>query len=301
MKIGVIIGGTSTEREVSLMTGKEMAKNLDKEKYEVYPIIINDKKELVEKAGKIDFALLALHGKFGEDGTVQGTLDTIGIPYSGSGILSSAICMDKDISKRLMRFAGISTPEWFLIKSKEELEIMQLEKLGYPLAAKPNSGGSSIGMHVVKNRDELLMAVDQILNMDHEVILEKYIEGDEITCAILNGRALPILAIKPKACFFDYVSKYTDGGAEEYVVKLDEGLSEKVNNMAERCFDILKCRVYARVDMIIKEGEPYVLEVNTLPGMTKNSLFPKSAGAEGISFDRLLDIIIEYSMNEKVN
>ncbi|EYE87974.1 D-alanine--D-alanine ligase [Fervidicella metallireducens AeB] len=301
MKVGVIMGGISAEREVSLNTGKEMVKALDKNKYEVIPIVINTKEDLLEKAKDIDIALLALHGKFGEDGTVQGVLETMGIPYTGCGVLSSALCMDKDMTKRILRFGGINTADWIIVKDKDKINYECIEKLGYPLVVKPNSGGSSVATSIVNSREELETAVIEALKFDNEVMVEDYIKGDEITCPVLNGVMLPILAIKPKSNFFDYNSKYSDAGAEEYVVELDKDLHKQIEQMAVNCFKLLKCKVYARVDFILKDGEPYLLEINTLPGMTRNSLFPKSAKAAGIEFSQLLDMIIEYSLNEKVS
>ncbi|TDT60935.1 D-alanine--D-alanine ligase [Fonticella tunisiensis] len=299
MKIGVIMGGISSEREVSLNTGMEILNNLDKTKYSVVPVVIDDKKDLMEKTEGVDFAFIALHGHFGEDGTVQGVLETLNIPYTGCGILSSAICMDKDMTKRILRMNGINTADWIMVRNADEIDYDAIEKLGYPVVVKPNSGGSSVATTIVSSREKIKESVIEALKYDREVMIEQYIKGDEITCPILDGKMLPVLAIKPKSSFFDYTSKYTDGGADEFVVELEETLHKKVENMAVKCYELLKCSVYSRVDMIVKDGEPYVLEVNTLPGMTKNSLFPKSAKAAGISFARLLDLIIEYSLRER--
>jgi D-alanine-D-alanine ligase len=298
LKIGVIMGGTSSEREISLYTGKEMVNALDKAKYEVFPIVIDRKEELIDKVKGIDFALLALHGKFGEDGTIQGVLETLDIPYSGCGVLSSSICMDKDITKRLVRAKGITTGDWNMVGSLEELNYDTVQAIGYPVVVKPNSGGSSVATFIINSVQDLKPAVVDALKYDREVMIEKYIKGDEITCCVLNGEMLPVLAIKPKASFFDYTSKYSDGGADEFVVELNEELHKKVEKMALDCYNALKCSVYARVDMIIDNGKPYVLEVNTLPGMTRNSLFPKSAASVNISFSQLLDLIIEYSSKQ---
>lgn len=293
------MGGTSSEREISLYTGKEMVSYLDKKKYDICPIIVNKKEEFIDQIRGIDFALLALHGEFGEDGTIQGVLETLGIPYSGCGLLSSSLCMDKDLTKKLIRTSGINTADWILIKNIEELNYKQVENLGYPVVVKPNSGGSSVATFLINNSQELKNAVTLGLKYDKEVMVEKYIKGDEITCCILNGKLLPILAIRPKSAFFDFDSKYSDGGADEFVIELDKKLYGKVENLALRCYKLLKCSVYSRIDIIIEKGEPYVLEVNTLPGMTKNSLFPKSAASVGISFSKLLDLIIGYSLQEK--
>ncbi len=297
MKIGVIMGGISSEYGISLNTGKEIMKHLDSEKHSIYPIEINSKRELVEKVQGLEFVILALHGKFGEDGTVQGALDAMGIPYTGSGLMSSAICMNKDISKKLLRYEGIYTPDWLIVRNMDELEYRKLEQLGYPVVIKPNSGGSSIGTYIVRNREEICAAVKEVLSLDNEALIEEYVKGDEITCSILNGNLLPVLSIKPKAEFFDYISKYDEEGAEENIVQLTENQYNQIKQIATKCYEVLKCNVYARVDIIIKNDVPYVLEVNTLPGMTKNSLFPKCAKAAGISFDQLLELLIKYSLD----
>lgn len=293
------MGGISTEYEVSLNTGKEIMASLDNKKYDIYPIEIKSKRELIDKVQGLDFAILALHGKFGEDGTIQGTLDTMGIPYTGSDLTSSAICMSKDISKKLLRYEGIQTPDWLIVRNTDELEYQKIDQLEYPVIIKPNSGGSSVGTYIVHSRERICPIIREALNLDKEVIIEQFIKGEEITCSILNGELLPILSIKPKAEFFDYCSKYNEEGAEESVIQLAESLYKQIEQTAKKCYEVLKCSVYARVDIIIKNGIPYVLEVNTLPGMTKNSLFPKCAKAGGIPFNQLMELIIEYSLSKK--
>lgn len=299
MKIGVIMGGISSEREISLKTGEEISKNLDKSKYKVYPIVIDKKEELINKVAGMDFIYIALHGRFGEDGTVQGILESLNIPYSGCGVLSSALCMDKDMTKKIVRAEGINTADWFMVKSVDDIEYEVIERMGYPVVVKPNSGGSSVATNIIKKKEDIKEAAAEALKYDKEVMIEAYIKGDEITCCMLGERMLPILAIKPRASFFDYTSKYADGGADEFIVELEEGLHKKVEEMAVKCYRALKCSVYSRVDMIVKDGVPYVLELNTLPGFTSNSLFPKSARGVGISFSQLLDMIIEGSIAEK--
>ncbi|WP_139905009.1 D-alanine--D-alanine ligase [Clostridium thermarum] len=299
MKVGVIMGGISSERDISLNTGKEIVNNLDKERYQVQSIIIDKKTDIFDKVKDLDFALLALHGKFGEDGTVQSVLQTLDIPYSGCNALSSALCMDKDMTKKVLIANGINTADWVMVKKGEEIDVNAVETIGYPLVVKPNSGGSSVATGIVRNREELVNLIDEALKYDNEVMVEKYIKGDEITCCILDGKMLPVIAIRPKSSFFDFTSKYSDGGAEEVIVELQPELHNKVEAMALSCWRSLKCSVYARVDMLIQDGEPYVLEINTLPGMTKNSLFPKSAAAVGMSFSDLLDNIIQLSIKER--
>lgn len=296
MRVGVIMGGISSEKNVSLMTGQEMILNLDKNKYEIVPIELNDTKELAEKAKNLDIALLALHGKYGEDGTIQGTLESWGISYTGSGVLSSSLCMDKNISKKIIRYEGVQTPDWIHLTNLDALNMDEIDRIGYPLVVKPNSGGSSVGVKIVYDKKTLKSAIADVFEWDSEVIIEQYIKGDEITCSILNGELLPIVSIRHRAEFFDYAAKYDDGGAIEEVIQLPTDLNTLVTQAAMTCYQSLKCSVYARIDMIIKEGIPYVMEVNTLPGMTKNSLLPKSAQSAGISYSKLLDLIIEHSL-----
>jgi D-alanine-D-alanine ligase len=296
MRVGVIMGGISSEKNVSLMTGKEMMMNLDKNKYEIVPIEFHDKKDLVEKANNIDIALLALHGKYGEDGTVQGTLESMGVYYTGSGVLSSSLCMDKNISKKLIRYEGVQTPDWIHLTSIDELDLDELDRLGYPLVVKPNSGGSSVGVKIVYDKKNIKSAISEVFDWDSEVLIEQYVKGDEITCSILDGKLLPVVSIRHRAEFFDFTAKYEDGGAIEEVIQLPPNLHTLVTHAALTCYQSLKCSVYARIDMMIKEGIPYVMEVNTLPGMTKNSLLPKSAQAAGISYSKLLDLIIKHSL-----
>ncbi|MDO5039686.1 D-alanine--D-alanine ligase [Clostridium sp.] len=302
MKVGVIMGGISSEREISLNSGESILENIDTSKYDVCKIVIDKKEDIINKVRdeKIDFALLALHGQFGEDGTVQSVLQCLNIPYSGCGPLSSAACMDKDMTKSLLKAAGIRTAPWINVRSVEEIDYDKIEELGYPVVIKPTHGGSSVATFIIKDKSEVLHAVEEGFKWDTEVMIEKFIKGEEITCPIFNDKMYPVLAIKPKSEFFDFESKYQDGGADEFIINLEEDLHEEVEKMALLTYRALKCSVYARVDMIVTEDKvPYILEVNTLPGMTKNSLFPKSAAGINISYSGLIDDIIETSLKEK--
>ncbi|MEF2965765.1 D-alanine--D-alanine ligase [Paenibacillus sp. M1] len=301
MRIGVIMGGISSEREISLMTGREMMVHLDRGKYEVIGIDIESPGDLIGKVKGIDFALLALHGKYGEDGTVQAALESMGIPYSGSGVLSSGLCMDKNLSKRLLRAEGVSTPDWLYWNGMKDYDAEAVkERLGFPVFVKPNEGGSSVGTLPVASEEGLKEAVMEALRYDTSVVIEQYIEGQEITCSILGGELLPVLGIRSnRSAWFDYKAKYETGGAEEDVIALSADTEARVTAAALDSYRVLKCGVYARVDMMMREGIPYVLEVNTLPGMTRASLLPKSAQAAGISFGGLLDRIIELSLHER--
>lgn len=301
MKVGIIMGGISSEREVSLASGESIFNHIDKEKYEVSKIIINNKRDILEKVTGLDFALLALHGKFGEDGTVQAFLDIMDIPYSGCGALSSSLCMDKNLSKKVLKAENIRTAKWITVKSIEEIDYEKIEEIGYPVFVKPNNGGSSVATFKVYKKEDIKDAVMEGLKYDEEVIIESFVKGREITCPIFNGELFPILEIKSKADFYDYKQKYTANGAEHLPVQLEKSLYDEVKEMALKTFEVLKCEVYARVDMIIsEEGVPYILEVNTLPGMTATSLFPQSAESIGISYSKFIDLIIETSLNKKI-
>lgn len=297
MKIGVIMGGISSEREVSLSSGREILNHINFNGYEGVEIVLDTKADIFDKVKDIDFALLALHGKYGEDGTVQSILESLEIPYSGCGMLSSALCMDKDLTKTVLRCHGVRTADWFMVKNVKELSPERVEALRYPVVVKPNRGGSSVATFICSSYDEVVCGVKEGLLVDTEVMVEEFIKGDEITVPILDGKAMPTLMIKPvKGGFFDYQSKYEDGGAEEVIIEFEEPLQSEINELALTTFTALKCEVYARVDFIVREGIPYLLEINTLPGMTKNSLFPKSVKGIGLSYQDLLDRIIQTSM-----
>ncbi|MGG4495352.1 D-alanine--D-alanine ligase [Brevibacillus reuszeri] len=303
MKIGVVMGGISSEREVSLWTGQEMIKYLDRSRYEVVPIVIEERTDLikqVQQAG-IDFALLALHGQFGEDGTVQGVLETLGIPYSGSGVLASSLCMNKQLSKVLLKAAGVHTPAGLCWQGMDDYDPQAVEQLGYPVIVKPNTGGSSIGVQPVQNEKELLPAVQEAFDLGEEILIEPYIKGTELTCPIMDGEALPIIGIRSAHSeWFDFKAKYEVGGAEEKVIQLPPLIEKRVNESALTSYRQLQCKVYARVDVILYQDIPYVLEVNTLPGMTAGSLFPKSAAAAGMTYSQLLDRVIASSLHERM-
>ena len=300
MKVGVIMGGISSEREISLKSGKSIIENIDKNKYEVIPVVIDEKVDIINKVKDLDFALLALHGKFGEDGTVQSVLQTLDIPYSGCGPLTSALCMDKDLTKTALEANGIRTARWLNVKSVEEIDYEAIENMGYPVFIKPTNGGSSVATFKIYDKEKVQEAVEEGLKWDTEVMIEEFIDGNEITCPVFDNKLFPVIAIKPKSDFFDYTQKYSDNGADEVLVELEEDLYKEVKEMALKTYKALKCEVYSRIDMIVnKEGTPYILEVNTLPGMTAASLFPKSAKGEGYSFSEFLDLIIETSL--KVN
>ena len=297
MKIAVIMGGVSSEREVSLNSGNEVFNNLDRSKYEVSKVVINSTEDVFTKiSNDIDFAFIALHGKFGEDGCIQSILEAKNIPYSGCGPLSSGICMDKNITKKILKHSNLPTAEWIVTNSIDNINYNKIDSFGYPVFIKPNSGGSSVATFCVRSKEELKNAVEKVLEVDEYAIIEKYISGGEYTSFVLNGEVYPTISIKANSDFFDYTSKYNDNGAIEEVVYLEDKLQKEINRISEICWRIFYCKAYVRIDMIIHDGVPYVLEFNTLPGLTKTSLIPRSAAAKGLNFSDLLDKIIEYSL-----
>lgn len=298
MRIGVLMGGCSSERQVSLLTGEEIIKNLNKDKYHVIPIIINSKEEVFEKIKNVDFVFIALHGEFGEDGCIQSILETLNLPYSGSNPLTSALCMNKQQSKRILKCEGINVAKGICLKKSDFLNDSTSSKLRYPLIVKPNNGGSSIGVSLINDKNELNAALEAAFLYCEEVLIEEFLDGKEYTVPILNGAALPTLEISFNSSFFNYEAKYASQDTIEEVASLPKELKEDIEAIAEKSYELLDCKAYARVDIIVSNGKPYVLELNTLPGMTSASLFPKSAKAAHIGFSELLDKIIEYSLNK---
>ncbi|QEH68430.1 D-alanine--D-alanine ligase [Cellulosilyticum sp. ST5] len=297
MKVGIIMGGISSEKEVSLKSGEEVLKHINKTKYEAIPIVLHSKKEAIDKLSGIDFAFLALHGRFGEDGTIQALLETLDIPYSGCRVLTSALCMNKHLTKKLLASENITTPKGILIKASEPLNSSIASTLNYPLIVKPNTGGSSIGTCKVENKTDLLSAIDEAFKYDEELLIEEYIAGEEITSFVLDGEVFPTVCIKPRfGQFFDYNSKYTINGALEEIALLPSILQDKVTQISEKIWALFSCKSYCRIDFIIKNETIYVLEINTLPGLTETSLIPQSAKAKGIDFTTLIDAIIRTSM-----
>jgi len=294
-KIGVLMGGISSERAISLRSGEKIVENLDREKFEAIPIVIDAKEDVFTKCQGIDFAFNTLHGEFGEDGCVQSILSAMDIPYSGSGPLQSAIALDKDITKKILRYAGVRTANWLVVKDADLIDYDAIEQISYPVFVKPNSGGSSVATTLVRNADGIQPAVEEALKYDSEVMIEEYIKGDEISTPIIDGEIYPTMAIKPKGEFFDIKAKY-EGEVEEFVIELNSPLAEEVEAMLHATWRELKLCSYARIDILIRDNVPYLLEVNTLPGMTPTSLLPQSWASLGGSYSDLLTKMIEVSL-----
>jgi D-alanine-D-alanine ligase len=256
----------------------------------------------------VDVFFIALHGTPGEDGTIQGILDLLAVPYTGSGVLASALAMDKAMSKTIFRQAGVQTADWIFINYKIELFDHQLlnqinTKIGFPLVVKPNNEGSTVGFSIVQKPEELLPALKFAQEYGNETLIETYIPGRELTVSILENQVLPVIEIIPKHGAYDYECKYTKGMTEYQVpAHISDEIRNHVHDQALKAFHALKCTDYARVDFRVSADErTYCLEVNTLPGMTETSLVPKSARAAGIEFDELVEKILMMAIQRKVN
>lgn len=300
-KIAVLMGGPSAERAVSLNTGAAILQALQEKGYKAVGIDLEPERfvEQLTEAG-IEVVFNAVHGKYGEDGVLQGALELLGIPYTGSGVLSSAMAMDKGITKRIFLSANIPTPRSHLFTKsdrKRDLPAEILADFSIPVVVKSAAQGSSIGVVIVEKSDELSAAIDQAFTYSENILVEEFIQGRELTVAIWgNGEpeALPIIEIVPNSGRYDYQSKYTKG-ATEYIVpaKLNDNTTSIVQKVAIEAFNKLECRGIARVDVMLdKDNNPYVLEVNTIPGMTATSLVPKAAAAVGIPFADLCERLL---------
>ncbi len=305
--IALIYGGISSERDVSLNSGKQVLDALDKAKYTVLSYDPqSDIQRLVADADRIDCALIILHGPYGEDGTVQGLLDLLDIPYQGAGVLGSAVAMNKLLSKHLYERAGLAVPPYAVVSRGEAVDSRAVvERLGLPLVVKPLETGSSVGMAIVRDADGLTGAVDEALTYGATAMIEGYIQGTEITCGVLGNEspeALPLIEIIPGKDheFFDYTAKYQPGATQEICpARIDAQLTRTAQDCAIAAHKALYCQGYSRTDMILKAGIFYVLETNTIPGMTATSLFPQSAKAAGISFSQLLDRLIDLGIRAR--
>ncbi len=294
-KIAVLMGGPGEEKDVSLKSGQAIIKALNHNGYDVTSIILDTKLEkLVKELLSVDLVFLGLHGNIGENGTIQGFLDALGIIYTGSGPLSSAICMDKNISKIIAKNNGIMTPKWKLCDT-----VIDDAKMNYPVIVKPNGQGSTVGLRIAHNESELKPALEYAFNYDNSVLVEEYIQGRELTVMLIDGKAQPVCEIIPSHEFYDYECKYT-AGMSKYIcpAEIDDNISNYVKKISENLFDLLKCENYSRADFRMDDQNKFwFLEMNTLPGMTDTSLAPMSALAAGISFNELIDKIVMHAWN----
>jgi D-alanine-D-alanine ligase len=310
-EIWVIYGGESSEREVSLRTGSNLLSALQLKGFKVKGVEIKSQKDLLAifHKQKPDFVVLGLHGTFGEDGRVQGFLETMGVPYVGSGVLSSALCFNKAVTQSLLKQAGCPVAP-FIVCEKRNFSLQKVLKenpkiLNRKSFIKAACQGSTIGVYrydpqdFVESKRETAFAglCEKAFHYDEELIVEEWIEGRELTCAIVLDEAYPLVEIRPNSKFYDYSSKYT-AGETEYLcpAPLDESLSKKIQMSCLKAFKILRCQDYARIDVMLRDsGEFFILEANTLPGMTATSLVPKAAKAKGLSFEDFVELLVTES------
>lgn len=305
IKVLVLMGGNSTERDVSLKSGTAISESLKRNKYDVYLLDVNENNILEINSINPDVVFLALHGKGGEDGKIQGLLEWLNIPYTGSGVASSAICMNKILTKKLLIQSGIVTPKFIEIGKNDLSNKLFIENLihdlGMPMVLKASSEGSSIGVSIVENKSDLVKSAEKLFQYGDLVFAEQYIKGTEITVPILGNedpKILPIIEIVSETGVYDYDAKYTVGASRHIIpARISKNCEDKVKKIALKIFSDLKCRGVARIDFIVQNDIPYFIEVNTLPGMTQLSLLPDSANQAGISFDKLTSMLVELALN----
>jgi len=291
-KIGVLLGGLSSEREVSLRTGEAVLAALRERGHDAIPIYVDRDVDVALRQEKIDVAFIALHGRWGEDGCIQGLLETLGIPYTGSDVLASALAMHKGKAKELFRLHNLPTPAYYTLTAADAADLEGAHgDFGFPCVVKPIREGSSVGVTICASFSELVPAVEAALCFDDEILVERFIVGKEISVAIVDDRAIGAVEIAPRAGFYDYANKYTKGATEYFVPpRLSPERYRGVLAQALRAHLALGCRGATRVDTMVSDsGNEFILEVNTVPGLTPTSLLPKIADAAGISFGELCE------------
>jgi D-alanine-D-alanine ligase len=307
LRLALIAGGKSSEREVSLKSGAQVYQALNKDKYDIRRYDpLSDLEALVREAKELDVALIIMHGRGGEDGSMQGLLDLLEIPYQGSGVLASALAMNKELSKAIYQLAGLTVPAALAFHREKAPSPQEIEaKLGLPVVIKPINEGSSIGISKAGTPEALSTGLAAAFALDNRVLVEEFIQGTEVTGGVLGNaglQALPLVEIIPASAytFFDYEAKYQPGASQEICpARLAPDMTKRAQACALTAHQALGCRGYSRTDMMIRDQEIYVLETNTIPGMTATSLFPQGAKAAGIDFPDLLDTLINLAL-EKV-
>lgn len=307
-RIAVLMGGRSLERAVSLKSGRRIARALEELGYGVLELDVDETLVPTLMSEKPDLVYIALHGKDGEDGTVQELLEILEMPYTGPGPLPSIIGFNKVLSKELFLASGIATPRYYTVSAStiEDMGASGLlplawEKLGCPLVVKPAAQGSALGVKIVDAPEDLGPALIEALSYDDRVLLEEYISGTEIAVGVVGDgppEALPAVEVVPESGFFDYDARYTAGKTEYFVpARLSDDLLSEAARLAVQAHQLLRCRDLSRVDMIIRDGTPYVLEINISPGMTETSLLPLAAEAAGMKFAELVDRLVTLALD----
>jgi D-alanine-D-alanine ligase len=295
-KVAVLYGGLSTEREVSLRTGAACAKGLEQKGYDVLLVDVDRDLAARLREARVDVVFNALHGRWGEDGCVQGLLEAMAIPYTGSGVLASALGMDKVFAKAMFKALGIPVIDYRVFPPARAGSITPADlPFGLPCVVKPSGEGSSVGVHIVKEAAKLAEACADAAKFKGDLILERYVKGTEVNVAVLDGKALGAIEIVPANEFYDYAAKYTAGTTKYfYPARIPEEHVRRVMEAAETAHRGLACAGVTRVDFIVApDGTPYILEINTLPGMTATSLVPKIAAGLGIPFPELCERILD--------
>ena len=329
MKVALLMGGRSSEREISLRTGRGIAlalrhlghdvTSVDAASGRVLPageeemaiLASGEKRDLAPHTAAVmtgsvpmseaEIVFIALHGGEGEDGTVQALLELTGKPYTGSGVLASALAMDKAMSKKIFEHEGVPTPQWLMFRAGGPLPAVDVARLGgYPIVVKPNAEGSTVGLTIVTAAEQLPDAIREAARFGRDVLIERFIPGRELTVAVLGNEVLPIVEIRPRHGHYDYDSKYTSGASEYFCpADLPAALAARISELGGRAVTALGCRGVARVDFRLSpQNEPYCLEVNTIPGMTPTSLVPMAAKARGLSYDQLVQRILDLALEE---
>lgn len=296
------MGGDSAESEVSIKTGTAILNALTRNHYKAVPIQMGRSICRLLEEESIEIVFNGLHGKFGEDGCIQGLLETLKIPYTGSGVLASALGMDKAASRKIFMQHSLPVPGFYLLRKDQKGDFStQAVPFGLPWVVKPGQEGSSVGISIVETSDLLKSAVEEAFRYGEVILVEPYISGREVQVGILEDRALGIIEIKTKRKFYDYTAKYVPGMSEHlFPAPLPSDLYQKIMEMGLAGHRALNCRGYSRVDFLLDQNnQPYLLEVNTLPGMTETSLLPEIARGVGIPFDRLVERILSCAIKEK--
>ncbi|MBN2247128.1 MAG: D-alanine--D-alanine ligase [Coriobacteriia bacterium] len=302
LRIAILMGGRSAEREVSLHTGEQVSRALASIGHEVVHVDTADIGFIETlRTGRFDLAFICLHGRFGEDGTIQGLLELLELPYVGSGVLASALAMDKVVSKQIFVAAGIPTPAWAVVRRGHPYSVEEMVgRLGGKLVVKPVSEGSSVGMSIVHEPAELAPAIERAFEHDRTVLIEEFVAGAEVTVGVLGNSeltALPTLEVVPEHEFYDYESKYVPGMSRHIIpARVPDVAREECQRIALEAHRALTCRGMSRADTIVTaDGTVYLLEVNTIPGMTKTSLLPDAARAAGIEFPELCGTLVSFA------
>ncbi len=292
--IAVLMGGLSAERNISFKTGRAVLKSLLESGYDAVAVDVGHDLPRQLLAAETELAFICLHGRYGEDGTVQGLLEMMKIPYSGSGVMSSSMAMDKVITKQILLYHEISTPGFVVYRAGDDWAAVLERCRHFPLVVKPAREGSTIGVSIVHDIIALEAGLTEALRHDDLILIEDFIQGAEVTVSVLNGEPLPIIEIVPKSGFYDYESKYTPGQTEYLLpAPLDAVIYNRLQEVSVAACRALSCRGAARVDFMVREREFFCLEVNTIPGMTETSLLPKAAAEAGVCFNELVIQILE--------